>query len=210
MGSFICFTPFYNELIKDICGLYYGIWRMFFLHYFFCFCYESDLSFLPQSPLAGVWVFWGMRGRKSSSEASSCLISGTVLQGFTVLWGSSLSWQIKYSSLFGSVASFAKTEKVSVALLSVNLLEFWRSRSGISASFAAERPSPGQLFFLWTSTSSAKVLCLCCLTLTNLTGLSFKTPLGSKRQIFVARLNVKTHGVYILLLEEFIFLPVLN
>lgn len=89
----------------------------------FFFCCESDLYFLPQSPLT--------RGAKKLiwklSEASSRLSSGTVLQDSPVSYDFvvSLPCQIKHTdstSLLGSAALFTKKEKTSAALLSMSLL----------------------------------------------------------------------------------------
>lgn len=61
---------------------YYGIWRLFFLHYFFVSAVSQTFLSSHSLLLLGCGIgFFEMGGRESYSEASSCLSAGTVLQG---------------------------------------------------------------------------------------------------------------------------------
>lgn len=92
---------------------------------------------VPQVPWVGCWVFFAL--------------SNKVDQQHFIAWFSCLSYQKRET-----LCCFAERESA--------VFDFWRSRNGISASFAATSPSTGHLIFPWRSTTSAVGFCLCSLS----------------------------------------------
>lgn len=92
----------------------------------FCFCCESDLSFLPQSPLTG-WeggFFLRWRSEKVILKLVPPLVFWHCTKRFPMFPGIFMPCQIKYTnstSLLSSAALLMKKEKPSAALLSLGL-----------------------------------------------------------------------------------------
>lgn len=125
------------------------------MHHFFVSAVTQTFLSSHSLLLLGCGVgFFETGGRQSYSEASSCLSSRTVLQGSPsslggwvffalsnkvdqrhfVAWFSCLSYQKRET-----LCCFAERESA--------VFDFWRSRNGISASFAATSPGTGHLIF---------------------------------------------------------------